>query len=279
MKVAFVQDFFEDEIIGGAEKNDSVLLNHLIKKKKKVTPIHSYKLFEKFDEYDFFVVSNFVRMPADIKSAMIDRKNYIIYEHDHKYVANRNPGSFKDFKAPNNMIINRDFYKSAKKVFVLSEVCKKVIQDNLQIENVYNISCSLWSKKDLQLIRDIRHTTGKIHDFGILDSPNAIKGTMQAKEFCKLNNIKPHYISSPDYTEFLTKMSLCKRFIFFPQVLETFSRVCAEAKMLDCGVMTTPKLIGFFSEDYSELSGNKLNDKIATKNIEALVKFEEAIYG
>ena len=72
-------------------------------------------------------------------------------------------------------------------------------------------------------------------------------------------------------------MSLCEKFIFFPQVLETFSRVCAEAKMLNCKVLTTPKLVGFFSEDYCTLSGDDLNDKITENINKALLKFKEVI--
>jgi hypothetical protein len=84
-------------------------------------------------------------------------------------------------------------------------------------------------------------------------------------------------IGSPDYVKFLLSLSLCETFIFFPQVLETFSRVCAEAKMLDCEVITTPKLVGFFSEDFSSLSGAPLIDKISDNVGTALIKFEEVI--
>ena len=278
MKIAFVQDFFENEIIGGAEKNDSVLLNYLINQKRKIEPVHSYKVEGVFDKYDFFIISNFVRMPYNVMHRLMDKKNYIIYEHDHKYVSNRNPGAFKDFMAPANMIINREFYSSAKKVFVLSRLCKKVIESNLQINNVHNIACSLWSKENLQLIKDISQTTGKIKQYGILQSNNMIKGTLQAKEYCQKNNIQPELISSPDYAEFITNLSICENFIFFPQVLETYSRVCAEAKMLNCKVLTTPKLIGLFSEDYSRMTGVDLNDKISNNIQLALKKFEEVIY-
>ena len=144
MRVALLQDFFENEIIGGAEKNDSVLLNYLSNSDIKIEGIHTYKIHNTFEEYDFFIVSNFIRLPAEIKNRLISKGNYIIYEHDHKYVSNRNPGAFKDFIAPKKMVINRDFYNSAKKVFVLSNVCKKVIENNLQINNVHSIACSLW---------------------------------------------------------------------------------------------------------------------------------------
>ena len=278
MKIAFLQDFFAHEVIGGAEKNDSALLDYLISKKRKVTSVHTYEVDEDFDKYDFYIVSNFVRLPDQIKQKLIQKRNYIIYEHDHKYVANRNPGAFKEFIAPSKMIINREFYASAKKVFVLSDICQKVIEKNLDISNVHNIACSLWSQKDLELINQISQTSGKASEYGILQSNNLIKGTSQALEYCSKNNIEPKLVSSPDYAEFITRLSLCEKFIFFPQVLETFSRVCAEAKMLNCKIITTPKLVGFFSEDYSKLSGVPLIEKISANVAMALKTFDKVIY-
>tara|TARA_R110000787_G_scaffold255073_1_gene360395 strand:- start:2322 stop:3167 length:846 start_codon:yes stop_codon:yes gene_type:complete len=278
-KVALLQDFFEYEIIGGAEKNDSVLLNYLLGKKRIVDCIHTYKVKEVIDKYDFFIVSNFVRLPEDVMKILIQKGNYLIYEHDHKYVSNRNPGAFKNFIAPQNRIINREFYNSAKKVFVLSKICKEVIENNLQINNVHNISCSLWSKEDLDIIKQTNQTTGKSNEYGVMQSGNRIKGTAEALEYCGTNDIIPNMIQSADYIEFITKLSLCEKFIFFPQVLETFSRVCAEAKMLNCKVITTPKLVGFFSEDFSSLSGDELTDRISSNVQLALQKFEEVVFG
>ena len=45
MKIAFLQDFFENEIIGGAEQNDSVLLNYLnTVDGLHVVPVHTYMI-------------------------------------------------------------------------------------------------------------------------------------------------------------------------------------------------------------------------------------------
>ena len=41
MKVALLQDFFDYEIVGGAEKNDSVLLSYL-NKNHNIEPVHTY---------------------------------------------------------------------------------------------------------------------------------------------------------------------------------------------------------------------------------------------
>jgi len=274
MKIAFLSDFFDSEIVGGAEKNDSVLINHL-KSKFELDKIHTYKLDPLIDEYDFFIVSNFIRLSPACKETLLGNGNYIIYEHDHKYIASRNPAAYVNFRAPENQIINREFYQNATQVFVLSSICQKIIEDNLDLTNVHNIACSLWSKENLDLIRILSKQTRKRYDYGILDSNNSIKGTTQARAYCNAKEIVPKPIKSPSYPDFLNQMAQCERFLFFPQVLETFSRVCAEAKMLNCDVVTNSRMIGFFSEEYSSLKGAELIDKISTNVTQALLSFEE----
>ena len=104
MKVALLQDLFDHEIVGGAEKNDSVLLSYL-NNNHNVEPVHTYKIKDRIDDYDFFIVSNFIMLPDEAKQYLINKKNYIIYEHDHKYVSNRNPGVFPNFNIPTRNII------------------------------------------------------------------------------------------------------------------------------------------------------------------------------
>ena len=72
-------------------------------------------------------------------------------------------------------------------------------------------------------------------------------------------------------------MSQYKRLLFIPTVLETFSRLCAEAKMLNLDVMTKKNMIGFFSEESSNLKGDELIDCMKQKNLEALKFFEENV--
>jgi hypothetical protein len=130
MKIAFLQDFFHTEIIGGAEQNDSVLLDYFEKQDNlTIVPVHTYHFESVADCYDFFIVSNFTRLSEEAKRYLINKKNYIIYEHDHKYVSNRNPAAFNNFKIPRSNIINYEFYKNAKKIFVLSNVCKSIMED------------------------------------------------------------------------------------------------------------------------------------------------------
>ena len=277
MKIAFLQDFFETEIIGGAEQNDAVLLDYLSSiEGLHVVPVHTYMVDHVAQCYDFFIVSNFVRLSPAAKQYITHLGNYLIYEHDHKYVQNRNPAAFSNFIAPKEKIINKKFYANARKVFVLSNMCKTVIENNLEIDNVHNIGCSLWSEQKLEILSGASNIS-KIHKYGILNSTNPVKGTEEAAAFCARNSIEPFLVGSPDYAQFTSQLSACENFIFMPQVLETFSRVCAEAKMLNCKVTTMPKMIGFFSEEYSSLSGEQLMDRIRLQMDSALVEFRNTI--
>ena len=65
--------------------------------------------------------------------------------------------------------------------------------------------------------------------------------------------------------------------MFFPGLLETFSRVSAEAKMLGLSLLTTPKKLGFYSEEIHKLSGIELIDELRKRNEQALTKFEELL--
>ena len=72
-------------------------------------------------------------------------------------------------------------------------------------------------------------------------------------------------------------MASCKRFLFIPGVLETFSRVCAEAKMLNLSLLTSPNRLGFASEEIFNLSGIDLILALKQRSSRALELFKEEI--
>ena len=144
MKIAFISDFFSNDILGGAENNDSVLIEYL-QNKHEITKIKSNDAtIKNLINFDFFIISNFVNLQQECKD-FIESKEYIIYEHDHKYVNTRDPSKFINFLIPDSCIVNKDFYINAKSVFVLSVKCKEVLEKNLGLRNVINIGTSLWS--------------------------------------------------------------------------------------------------------------------------------------
>ena len=269
-------DFFSKDLSGGAENNDSNLLKHL-SSCNEIKICRSHKLTTKLiDAYDVVIVSNFVNVsPAGLKYIQ-DNKPYIIYEHDHKYVKGRDPSVYPNFNIPEEDKINVEFYEGAHCVVVLSKICKEILEKNIPGTNVHSIGCSLWSKETFEHIRSLAETT-KTEPICILRSDNPIKNYSKALEYCRDKNIEPVELKEPIYKIFLSKMASCEKFLFIPGVLETYSRVCAEAKMMNLKLLTTPMKLGFASEEIFSLSGLALIEKMEERNEEAYKKFVQLI--
>ncbi len=278
-EVIFIADFFRKDLLGGAESNDSVLISSLRDAGFTVQEASSSSVTNYFilkNRTKSFIISNFVSLPREAKDALTNSNtDYIIYEHDHKYVNTRDPSKFVDFLIPEDKIVNKRFYQRAKKVFVLSEVCKEVIERNLKLDNVHSIGCSLWTKDKFELLQKLsaNEKTGT----AVLNSNNPTKGTAAAKQVCEHKKINFSLIGSSDEQEFLESLSKTTTLVFIPQVLETFCRLVAEAKMLNCKVLTKPKLIGFASEDCFSLSGEELISEMKNRNKSAIEKFVEIL--
>jgi hypothetical protein len=275
-KILFVADFFSKDLPGGAENNDANLLKHL-SQTHEIRIGRSHELVTQFvNESDVIIVSNFVNVSQENLKYIQDTKPYIIYEHDHKYVRNRDPSIYPDFVIPDREKVNVEFYTNAKKVFVLSKICKEVLEKNIPSAKVHNIGCSLWSDETFDYIEALLNEKKK-NDLCILKSGNPIKNYNKSLEYCRKNDIIPLELSEPIYRIFLKKMASCKRMLFIPGVLETFSRVSAEAKMLELKLLTVPKRLGFASEDIFEQSGVELINSFRDRNKKALLAFQEAI--
>jgi hypothetical protein len=125
----YISDYFADEILGGGELNDKELLLILSNHGHKIIKYKSIAVTANIIEQHkdaCFIVSNFVFLSPDVVS-LLYKTNYVVYEHDHKYVTTRNPALYKDFLCPKHLIINYELYKNAKVVFCQSEIHKKII--------------------------------------------------------------------------------------------------------------------------------------------------------
>ena len=192
-RIVFISDFFVEEISGGAEICDQILIAELRQKGIKVCRFKSGEFTEKhfhlYEQCGFnFIISNFVALSESVKKLLtVYGDRYCIIEHDHKYLKTRNPSVFTNFKAPEQFIINKEFYKCAKQVFCQSVKHAQVLGNNLNISNVTNLGCSLWSKDQISLIRS--SVSDKNNKAYIINDGNKIKGTPAAVEFCQKKQI------------------------------------------------------------------------------------------
>jgi len=261
-KLVYVSDFFVEHIAGGAEINDSILLENLskdIKVVKFLSREFTSKHVNLYLKSGFkFLISNFATLDVSTMQELVNNpKCYSIIEHDHKYLKHRNPSIYKDMLAPPQDIINRILYANAACVFAQSNIHKQVIQRNLKISNVVNLGMSLWSDEQLSIIEE-NYSDIKKPGCSIVNSQNPTKNTAGTIQFCETNNIEYNLIGSPSYEEFIKQLSEYERYVYMPIVLETFNRVIIEARMLGCKISST-NLNGCFSEDwFSEYKGKEL---------------------
>ena len=117
--VVFIADFFVEQIVGGGELNNYELTHLLREEGISVTECQSHTVqldFLKNNQDSFFIISNFINLSEDCRQFLTTHTNYIIYEHDHKYLATRNPADYAYFQAPAADLRNYFFYKNAQKI-------------------------------------------------------------------------------------------------------------------------------------------------------------------
>lgn len=263
-KLFFIMDFTFEEVQGGAELNTKVLAESISEQGIEIEIIKSINVNLEFlqnNQEHFFIFGNFILLSEEVKNFAINNLKYMIYEQDHKYLKTRNPIFFKDFKAPKEMLTNLDFYSKAKKVLFLTKLAKDVFVSNTGLNNVHNLGCSIWSKEDLQIIRENCNNKKKTIT-AILDSDNPIKKKNDCIEYCIKNNLSYELIKDKNFHNFIKKLSYYESFVFYTGHLETCARILVEAKMLNVKIIYQKRLIGAASEEWFKLSGENLINKV-----------------
>jgi len=275
--VVFVSDFFAEQgISGGAEAFNDELINCLVSEGCKLEKINCHLLTPAHIRDDkFYIISNFMNLSKNNLNLLKNTK-YIILEHDHKYVSTNDPSKFLNMLAPSRFIINKDFFENAKAVFCQSKIHAEVLQKNLLINHVVNLGCNLWSNDNIELLKksiNIKKTKKNV----ILYTKNKNKGMDRTVQYCKKNNIEFEFIQPSKYETFIKELATAEKLYFFPEWLESFSRVAIEARILGCAIVTN-KLVGATSEPwFGDLKGLDLINFIENKKNETISKFINVI--
>jgi hypothetical protein len=281
-KIVYISDFFIEQNLGGAEICDEVIMRHLKQENYEVT-----KVLTKFvtinlinsNKDAFFIISNFIGLPRDIINHIINSKvRYIIYEHDHKYIKSRNPADYKDYLAPQQDIVNKDFYAGAVKVVAQTNFHKEIIEKNLKLENIITFSTNFWFEEHYEFMTEVSQRD-KFELVGVMDSPIWHKNTGGSVETCK--KLKKPYIliSDSNYLSFLEKIGTYSSFIFLPKTPETFSRTCAEARMMNVQVIGNNNIGCLKEEWFKKYKGVELINYLKKYNIEAIKNLRNFIEG
>ena len=265
-----IDDFFlHNGVLGGGELNNEELYQILKSRGHKVSRINSHLVTLSYLNINLksnYIVGNFKNLSMPCRNELQKRAKYIIYEHDHKYLENRDPSPYEDYVAPKEKIINKEFYENALAVLCQSELHKSVVFKNLKINNIYNVSGNLWSDDILDYIESLKDGE-RTEKYTIMNSPNPVKSPKSAIRYCEIKDLDFELVPLMEYKRFLKKVSENKGLIFFPNVLETLNRVCVEARMMNCKVVTNKK-VGATSEPWFKLKGKDLIDLMRKKKLQ-----------
>ena len=274
-QVIFLQDFFAHQHLGGAELHDDVVAQYFESQGLLFARVNTYNLtpeyiLEHADKKWF--ISNFVALKNVCKALLAKHCRYLIYEHDYKFLKNRNPITYPEFLAPDETHkYNFTFYQNAAAVVCLSKMHRGIFEKNLSLTNLQNINCSMWSDPDLDLIQSLNQVT-KNDRFAVIDSDNAIKKTRQTAAFCEKAQLPYDLIKAPNHQDFLKLLTQYKGLVFQTGHPEPTPRVAVEAKMLNCKFLSQKEVIGVAHEDWFPLNGDELIAEVRKMRDEACVK-------
>ena len=269
-RIVFIADFFAQQVPGGGELNNHELIQILRKRGIEVLEINSQNVSPSFlqqqPESSKYIVANFVALSEESKRVLEAQKQYIIYEHDHKYVKTRNPADYENFIAPKSEIVNYDFYKNAIGIICQSTFHASIVESNLQLDNIHSVGGNLWSAEMLDFMYRIS-VNDKKSTCAIMNSNNWHKNTADAIKLCKVKGWQYDLIPNLNYKEFLIRLGENKKFVFLPKTPETLSRIVVEARMMGLSVITN-NLVGATKENWFSLKGIELIDIMAGKRKE-----------
>ena len=230
--IIYISDFFINEVRGGAELSDDVVINFLERSGLNIRRITSNNFNPNVDKASTYIISNFTGLSEDKKN-YLKKNKYIIIERDQKYVKSRNTAEYLNFVAPQSEVINEDFYRNAKKVFCLTNHQADLFIKHIDLPNVAALGCTQFSDKQLNILRN-NLDSKKNNQYAIINGKRKDK----AIALCERENLKYNIIPNLPYRKFINELSNYKGIVFFSHAVESCCRLLIEARVLEMEIIT-----------------------------------------
>jgi hypothetical protein len=262
-KIIFIADYFLEDLTGGAELNDNTLISLFDSEGLLYEKIRCHMLTENYiinNADKTFIIANFCNLSEKCKESLYFC-DYIIYEHDYKFLKSRNPAEYVDFLVPRKDLINVDFYSRAKKIICLCNMHAEIFRKNLNLKNIVNIECSLFDDAKLDLLSELSLTI-KNGKNCIINTNNPTKKLKETIQLCKKRHVEFDLISHKDNVEFLKLLSNYSNLFFLTKHPEPTPRIAVECRILNVNFNAPRRMIGVAHEPWWKLRGLKLAEEI-----------------
>ncbi len=268
MTILFAADQFASDYSGGAELNDSALIELLMKwqpvrtiRCRELTP----KLIDRFltNQSDQILLGNFSQLShLSIQALLNYPGRYSIIEHDHHYLKSRNPCLYKNGIAPRNEREFLGFYSNAAVVFCQTALHKQCLVKNKIDAHLVSLGCNFWPKSIIKMLHYLRHSrdsSSQNTSYAVVNSRASIKNTQGAIEYCQHMSFNTRILPSMPQPLFLKALSECKGLVFVPTWIESCSRLVVEASLLGLeihanariGILQEPWFLKYYDKESS----------------------------
>jgi hypothetical protein len=239
-----VADMFAEDYNGGAELTLEAILDECPGKFFKLHAQMVSSSLIQANKNKHWIIGNFASLPKEFMIELaLSRVNFSIIECDYKYCKYRSSHlHFLQEKQECNCdknqsgIFIRSFFDRAQHVFFMSQKQKEVYEELfpawLVIKNNFKVLSSIFSKKTLTTIKDLRENKKSNDKAIILSGGSWIKAQKETEEYCQQNNIKYELLGGLPPEDFIKKMAEYKSLIFHPAGFDTCPRLVIEAKLL-----------------------------------------------
>ena len=274
-KAVFISDFFIEDHLGGAEINDNTLIEmlekeNLLHEKKNCRFMNEDYILENDDKV--FIISNMALLDPRLLPVLAVC-DYVIYEHDYKFVADRNPANYIDFFVPRKKLVNQPFYKNALAVVCLSKMHREIFEKNIKLTNLTNIHCSLFDDEKINLLLSLGKNK-KIKEYAVIETDNPTKRMQDTIEWCESKNINFDLISHHDNDEFLKILSQYKNLVFMTAHPEPTPRIAVEAKLMGVNLIASKRLISVANEYWWDWDPIRMSEELKSIRSGALEMFK-----
>ena len=271
--IIYISDFFANEILGGAELSDKVLIDYLIQEGYNVKTVKSETFNPTIHKADTFIISNFIRLSHQNRNWFFSsRAKYVIIERDQKYVKSRNTVMYKDFIAPETEVINQTFYRGAHKVFCLTNHSADLLLKHIDLKNVEPLGCTQFSQEQFDHIRNC-YQEEKNGRWCIIPGKRSNLGI----QLCETQKIDFDYLKNYDWKDLIKIIAEYEGLVFFSHAVETCCRLVVEARMLGLKIKTDNRVGCTYEDWFSKYKGKELINFLESNNFIILDKIQKEL--
>jgi len=272
--IIYISDFFVNEIIGGAELSDDVVIQFLTNKGYNIKTIKSQTFNPTIHKADTFIISNFVGLSEQNKNWFTSSgSKYMIVERDQKYVRSRNTAMYPDFIAPESEVVNKTFYRGAHKVFCLTNHSAELLLKHIDLTNIEPFGCTHFSQQQFDLLRE-NIGKNKKNKFAIVSG----KRSNKAIQYCEINKLEYDLIFNiMSHKNFIETLSQYKGIIFFSHAVETCCRLLVESRILELKIITDNRNGCTYESWFKKMKGVQLLEFLEIKVDKTLQRIESEL--